>query len=961
MTREFLPSGTVTYLISDLERSTLLWERFPDQMRPALKRHDSLIESLVAQHGGTVVRPRGEGDSRFCVFARATDAVLAAAAIQRALHGEPWPAELPLRARVGIHTGEDDLREGDYYGSAVNRCARIKGLGHGGQILVSQTTVDLVRDRLPEGLAFADLGSYALRYVSRPERVYQLNVPGLPTEFPPLLGHEAKPHNLPAQLTQLVGRTAEVGAVIGQVRRPDVRLLTLTGTGGIGKTRLALAAAAELVDEFEHGAFFVDLSAIADHRHVAAAIAGTLGIVDLEGPRLVDGLKDYLHRKRMLLVLDNFEQVLEAAPLLNELLVAATDLKILVTSRAALRVTGERVFPVPVLRVPAGEDTRHAERVMEYEAVRLFVDRAVSAKPDFTVTDENAPVVAEICGRLDGLPLAIELAAARVRLLPPAALLGRLERRLTLLVGGARDVPARQQTLRDAIRWSYDLLDATERRLFRTLAVFAGGCTLEAAEAVCRATGVPTDILEGIASLVDKSLVRQVDGGGTARFIMLPTLREYGMEQLEHAGERDTAQRAHAACFLALAEEAAPHFRTTARRAWLDRLDVELDNFRAALAWGLESDPPHALRLSGALHRFWMYGDHFGEGRRWVDAALARTGPTECSPDRARALLVAGQLAQDLGDAPEAIRRGAESVAMYRALGDKAGLAYALQSLMRAYQQVDDLAAALGPAQEAERLFRELGDRWGLGYLLTAARPTLIAAGIDPAPRLQECLEIFRELGDPWGLWRVLGAKAREATERRDFASACGLYDEALTMVRRTGQKRPLFLTLVRAGDAALAAGDYAAAEAAYQEATALAHQVGLPLYSLPAALALVALREGDVGRAARRIKEHLASLARDTLSHDGAMLLLATAALGNTGPHAAGAARLLAAIPRLLEPAGAKLDVAVEAEYERTVANSRARLGTSAWAAAADDAETMTLDQAIDLARQLASSQGAN
>ena len=865
--------------------------------------------------------------------------------------------EVPLRVRIGLHTGEDDLREGDYYGGAVNRCARIKGLGHGGQILASQTTVDLVGDRLPEGLAFADLGSYELRYVSRPERVYQLCVSGLPTVFPPLLGHGAKPHNLPAQLTQLVGRTAEVGAIIEQLRRPEVRLLTLTGTGGIGKTRLALEAASELVDEHEHGAFVVDLSAIADHRHVAAAIASTLGIVDFEGPRLVDGLKDHLRRKRMLLVLDNFEQVLEAAPLLNELLVAAPGLTMLVTSRAALRVTGARAFPVPPLRVPSEQDMRIAERVSAYEAVRLFVDRAVCVKPDFTVTEENAPVVAEICHRLDGLPLAIELAAARVRLLPPAALLERLERRLALLVDGARDLPERQQTLRGAIAWSYDLLDVTERRLFRTLAVFAGGCTLEAAEAVYRATGQSADALEGIASLVDKSLLRQVESGGTARFVMLPTLREYGTEQLDAAGERDAAHRAHADYVLALAEEAAPHLRTTARRAWLDRLDAELDNFREALMWGLENDPPHALRLSGALHRFWMYADHFGEGRRWVDAALARTDSTEPSPDRARALLVVGQLAQDLGDGPEAVRRGAESVAMYRELGDKEGLAYALQALMRAYQQIDDQAASLGPAQEAEALFRELGDRWGLGYLLTAARSTLIAAGIDPAPSLEECLKIFRELGDPWGLWRVLGGKAREAVERRDFAGACRLYDESLTMARRTGQKRPLFITLYRAGDAALAAGDYGAAGAAYQEATALAHEVGLPLYSLPAGLALVALRQGEVGRAARLMKEHLKSLARDALSDDGAMLLLGAAALGNGGTHATGAARLLAAIPKLLERAKAKLDIAERVEYERTVAASRARLDAKTWDAAAREAETMTVDEAIELALQIVSS----
>ncbi|HYP21644.1 MAG TPA: adenylate/guanylate cyclase domain-containing protein, partial [Chloroflexia bacterium] len=511
-----LPTGTVTFLFTDIVGSTHLWERFPEQARAALLRHDAIIEEIVDRHSGSVVRPRGEGDSRFAVFSRASDAVAAVASIQQAFLAEPWPTPTPLQVRVALHTGEADLREGDYYGSAVNRCARLRSAAHGGQTLLTRTTRDLVRDALPGKLEMRDLGEHQLRDLQQPEHVFQLVIPGLPADFPPLKTLEARPNNLPAQRSPLVGRGAVLAAVQRLLLQTDAGLLTLTGPGGIGKSRLAVQAAAEMLDEFQDGVFFVSLAHVTDPDLVSPAIAQALGMKQVASREMVDTLADYLSDKQLLLLLDNFEQVVAAAPVVVRLLRAAPRLKVLVTSRQALHLRDEQEFPVPALGVPDLNHLPAAQALSQYEAVSLFVQRARLVARDFEVTNENAPAVAEICYRLDGLPLAIELAAARIRLLPPEALLSRLGSRLRLLTGGARDLPERHQTLRSTIQWSYDLLHPSEQMLFRYMSVFVGGSTLEAIDAVCNAGGalesLGIDVLDGVASLVDKSLVRQEAG-----------------------------------------------------------------------------------------------------------------------------------------------------------------------------------------------------------------------------------------------------------------------------------------------------------------------------------------------------------------------------------------------------------------------------------------------------------------
>jgi predicted ATPase/class 3 adenylate cyclase/DNA-binding CsgD family transcriptional regulator len=477
------PTGTVTFLFTDIEGSTQRWEQHPELMRDALAHHDMLLHQTIAAHGGVIFKTIG--DAICAAFASTPAALPAALASQRALITTSWGSSSPLRVRMALHTGSVEVYDGEYLGLPLSRAARLLATAYGGQILLSLATQELVRDHLPPATELRDMGTHRLKDLIRPEHIHQLVVADLPASFPPLQTLASRQNNLPAQHTPLIGREREVVTACTLLRRDDVHLLTLSGPGGTGKTRLALQVAADLLDTFTHGVFFVALAPISDPNMVLTTIAQALEVVGISGEALIASLKTYLHNKHILLVLDNFEQIVEAAPLLGELLAVAPRLKLLVTSRTMLRLSGEHEFAVPPLVLPDRNLLPPLERLTQYAAVQLFIARAQAVKTDFTVTNANAPAVAEICHRLDGLPLAIELAAARVKLFSPLALLERLHSSLSLLTGGARDVPARQQTLRNTIDWSFRLLNAGEQALFARLGVFVGGCTLQAAEVVC--------------------------------------------------------------------------------------------------------------------------------------------------------------------------------------------------------------------------------------------------------------------------------------------------------------------------------------------------------------------------------------------------------------------------------------------------------------------------------------------
>src|SRR5215210_7514325 len=619
-------------------------------MQAALARHDAILRWAIEERNGYVFKTVGDA---FCaVFPTALDALEAALDIQRRLLSSEWEESGPLFVRMALHTGVAEEREGDYFGPPLNRAARLLSAAHGGQVLLSLPAQELVRDQLPTQTSLRDLGEHRLKDLFRPERVYQLLAPELPSEFPPLRTLDAYRNNLPLQPTRLIGREKEVSEVCDLLWHDEIRLLTITGPGGTGKTRLALQAAADLLEDFTDGAFFVPLATLTEAELFFSAVAETLGVRETAEQPLDESLKDYLSERRLLLLLDNFEQVLEAAPSVTELLAGAPGLEVLATSRTPLGLYGEHVFPVPPLSMPDLKRPPPLERLTQYEAVGLFVERARAVKPDFSITNESAPAVAEICVRLDGLPLAIELAAARIKMLPPKAMLQRLSSRLKLLTGGARDLPERQRTLSSTIEWSFALLDEGEQLLFGRLAVFSGGRTLEAIEAICDAQGdLPVEAFEGVFSLLDKSLLRQEEGpSGEPHFVMLETVHEFAREKLQESAEAERIKRLHAQYFLTLAEEANPELKGANQLEWLERLEAENDNMRAALSWASQRDEAGvAMKLGGALWRFWSVRGYYSEGRRWLEAALAIDG--RVSPEvRAMALAGLGTLTLEQGD-----------------------------------------------------------------------------------------------------------------------------------------------------------------------------------------------------------------------------------------------------------------------------------------------------------------------
>ncbi|HEV2917810.1 MAG TPA: adenylate/guanylate cyclase domain-containing protein, partial [Actinomycetota bacterium] len=552
-----LPTGTVTFLFTDVEGSTRLLQTLGDGYAAVHDEHAAIIRRAVAGGGGVEVSTHG--DAFFVAFASPAGAVRAAVAAQRGLAAHDWSPGPAVRVRIGVHTGEGTLGGDDYVGIDVHRAARIADAAHGGQVIVSDATRGLVEHALPAGVSLRDLGPHRLRGIADPERLHQLVVEGLRADFPPPRTLDARPNNLPPQLTSFVGREEEIAEVERLLDR--TRLLTLTGPGGSGKSRLALRVAAELLTRFQDGSFFVDLSPVTDPDLVPAAVAKALGVPEAAGRPVLEEVKEHLRHRELLQVVDNFEQVAEAGQVIEELLVAAPRLRTMVTSRVVLSLPGEQEYEVPPLHVPdAARLPRDPADLGAVEAVRLFCERALAASPRFALTEQNAPVVAEICARLDGLPLAIELAATRTKVLTPAEILSRLERRLSVLTSSSRSLPERQRTLRAAIAWSYDLLDPVERRLFARLSVFTGGWTFESVEAVCDPEALGVDALDGLTSLVDKSLVRRVESPGRPRrFAMLETIREFGREQLEACGDLTPVLRRHAEHFLDLAVEAEPH------------------------------------------------------------------------------------------------------------------------------------------------------------------------------------------------------------------------------------------------------------------------------------------------------------------------------------------------------------------------------------------------------------------
>jgi predicted ATPase/class 3 adenylate cyclase len=772
MTERALPTGTVAFVFTDIEGSTTLAQSLAgDRWLALLARHRELIRAAVRAFNGVEVKT--EGDGFFVTFERTSDAVAATVEAQRMLAAEPWAVDAQVRVRMGIHTGDGRLdADGEYVGADVHRAARIAAAGNGGQVLLSETTSALVGDRLPSGVELRGLGEHRLKDL-RPERICELVIEGLRTEFPPIRSLDRRPNNLPTQLTSFVGREAELADAERLLEA--TRLLTLTGPGGTGKTRLSLQLAANVSDGYPDGIWFVALEPVRDPGLVAGTILTTLGLVESGGRSARDVLVEWLAPKRVLLVLDNFEQVIEGAPLVGELLRGAPRLAAIVTSRAPLRISGEQEYPVPGLpaprdllalsdlekmNLPAGDRRLDAVTATQYEAVRLFIARALAVRPDFRVTNDNAPAVAGIAARLHGMPLAIELAAARIKLLSADAILERLEHQLGVLAAGSRDLPARQQTLRGAIAWSHDLLTDGEKRLLARLSVFVGGCELDSAEAVCGPAaelGDGLEVFDGLMSLVDQSLVRAEEVDGETRFRMLDTIREFAAERLTESGERQEMERRHSATFLDLAESVAPRLTGDEQRRWLGRLERDHDNIRAALDRAVAAgDGATAIPLGFAMWRYWQKRGHLAEARRRLQAMADAPWSREDPRLRARLMEALGGVCWWQADIRAMGVAYAEALELWQAIGDRREIANALYNDSFRYA-VSELPGERDPDRlgyqqmhRARDLATEAGDErgranalWGIGNWLY-----FHAAEDRGVSQFDEALLVFRHLGD---------------------------------------------------------------------------------------------------------------------------------------------------------------------------------------------------------------------
>ncbi len=793
-----LPSGTVTLLFTDIAGSTRLLQTLGERYDAVLTAHHAILRAAWAAHEGYEVDT--QGDSFFVSFPRAADAVAAAIAAQRTLAAHPWPTEAIPRVRMGLHTGEPRAVGGRYVGLDVHRAARVAAAAHGGQIVLTQATRDLVERALPPDVRLVDLGPHRLRDLTEPEHLYQLITPDLPASFPALRTGDWGAHGLPTPTTSLIGREREIAEVIALLRVPGVRLVTLTGPGGVGKTRLAIQAARSLLGDYVNGVFFVPLANLGDPDRVVQAITSALGIAEGGERPLLIRLQEDLRTRDSLLVLDNFEQVVGAAPLIATLLAAAPYLSVLATSRVPLHLTGEHEWIVPPLDLPGPGCALDPAALGASPAIRLFVERARATRADFTLTAANAADIAAICARLDGLPLAIELAAARVKTLAPAALLARLTNRLRVLTGGAHDLPERQRTLRGTIEWSYNLLTEDEQILFRRLAVFVGGGTLDAAESVANAVGDGTlDVLDGVASLIDKSLLRQHDrADGETGFLLLETIREYALEALAASGETAAVARAHAAYYLTFAEEAAPRLLGLELRGWLERLDREHRNLRAALEWALAGGvAAWGLRLATALGTYWEARGFFREGHRALETALSTVGS---APNglRARALNRAGILARNQGDYAVARRFHEAALDLFRAEDQALGIAYSQELLAYVLRDEGDYAHALPLHEECYGRYRALDDRPGIADILMSLGWVIARQGEPERGRIltEESIALQRLLKSPRGTATGLFHLGGVLTLIGDLAGAETALQESLTTYGELGLVRGTYLCL---------------------------------------------------------------------------------------------------------------------------------------------------------------------
>jgi predicted ATPase len=974
----------------------------------------TILREVFTRHEGQEVDT--QGDAFFYSFPRATEAVSAAVEAQQAVYSHDWPEGVEVRIRMGLHTGEPLTWEEGYLGIDVHRAERLAHVAYGGQVLISETTKPLVMDDLANGVGLRDLGDHRLKDLRRPERVFQLIVAELPSDFPALRSLDAQPNNLPIQPTSLVGRDVDLASARALLSRPEVRLLTLSGAGGTGKTRLGLQLAANLLDEFSDGVYFVPLAPIIDHTLVISTVAQTLGVRDSGAQPILDTLAEHLLHKQMLLFMDNFEHVSEAAPEVSKLLEICTHIKFLISSREILHVRGEFEFPVNPLSLPDLSHQSTLDLVTRNPAVELFSQRAQAVNPNFHLTDENANSVAEICARLDGLPLAIELAAARVKLFSPKALLKQLmdangQSSLHLLGRGPRDAPERHRTLRAAMDWSYDLLDIMEQRLIQLLSVFAGGFTYHAAVAVCSHSEInqvsgreeipAIDVLKGLASLLDKSLIRQEERlDDETRFNMLELIRDYAWEKLKESSLESLIRERHAIFFLTLVQEAAPKLKGSEQEVWLERLEEEHNNLRSALKWfvqqaeeGDEISADSGVRMAGALWGFWDTHGYISEGRGWlrkmielndtptnarVDAlngaamlAWRQTDTAEALQLYERGLLTAGVIDYKVGRA-EALG-GLGSVSEYQGADDELVESYYAESLA-AWQEVGDkrgIATALGPQaqraasandfeqanllfKESLSFFREVGDKREIaGALWNLGQVAVVVGRYEQAVHMyRESRAIYEELKDLHGVATQLRSLADVEANRGNTIKARALYEEALTSFRSREDLQCTSISLVGLARVVKDQEDLTGATALILECLNLSREIGFKPAETKALrlLGKCDLTQGSFESAQAHFLESLQISQELGLRQDIAESMDGLASMASAQADYDCSVKLFSAAEALRVSVGIYLPEVVAAENQKWKELALSSLGESAYETAAAEGALLSVEQAIEL-----------
>lgn len=908
------PTGTVTFLFTDLEGSSKLWETYPEAMKPAIARLEVLSRQAIEGHRGEIVKSMGDGF--MASFAIALDALEAALELQRAVRKESW-AEVPaFRIRAGIHAGTVEEREGDYFGATVNRTARLMNAANGGQTLLSETAHDLVRDTAAREIVLLDLGQHRLRDLVRPERIFQASAPGLETEFQPIRTLDVLPNNLPKWLTTFVGREREMEQVKHALDKS--RLLTLTGAGGTGKTRLSIEAGAELVHKFRDGVWLVEFAPVTDPALVPQTIAAVLRLREERGRTIWATLVDHLALKELLLILDNCEHLIEPiAKAADELLRNSPQLKVLASSREPLRISGEQIIIVPSLAVPDPQDKSTLAELAQCDAVQLFLDRAVNSKADFALTAQNAAAVAQIVRRLDGIPLAIELSAARINALSVEKIAARLDDAFNLLTMGSRTAMPRQQTLSALIDWSHGLLTDSERILFRRLSVMAGGWTLAAAEDICAGEPLKSGlILNLLAELVEKSLVSvREDAGAEKRYAFLEIIRQYARNKLVEAGEERILRARHCAWFMGLSEEAEACFHGPTQAECLNRLERDYDNLNAAIDWAMESqDAERAIRFTGMLFDFWNVRGYWSEGRDRLNRALALPGSEERSPARAKSTNAAATLALKQNDYVVAHSLFEASLETARAVGAKEEAAKALFGLGSKYETQNDYAGARAYYMQALEAYGELGSKLGKARTLGNLGVLDLNHGEfeQAQTNLEACLPLFRELGDQRSVGQVAGNLAVIAYFRGEYVRARGFCEESLKIARELKDKYRTANQLNTLGYIASRQGEHTKARGYFSESL-----------TLFAAL-----------KSRRMLADVFTGLASTAVALGDEML----------------AAQLLGATQALVKSLGVTLNEANQKEFDRSAAAARAR-DERAFQAAWEGGMAMTLEEAIVLA----------